>query len=174
MSVDSQGPEVTANITPRDYPHSVYHFNHTHSSNIPDCHASATLTLLTDIEPRIQFKLMGTIQLDAEIWPPFTSLHNPEMWPHFEGNAQEFDVVVEGATPAERLAKQRRSLRKRLGMGGKMDELIDTSDLIEDDDLLVSEPVLAAGSTQKAASTEATELLSNMEGAQISCYLILQ
>lgn len=96
------------------------------------------------------------------------------MWSHVEGNAQEFDVVVEGATPAERLAKQRRSLRKRLGMGGKMDELIDTSDLIEDEDLLVAEPVLAAGSTQKAASTEATELLSNMEGAQISCNLILQ
>lgn len=80
------------------------------------------------------------------------------------GNAQEFDVVVEGATPAERLAKQRRSLRKRLGMGGKMDELMDTSDLIQDEDLLVGEPSSAV-QAQKTASVEASELLSNMEGA---------
>ena len=73
--------------------------------------------------------------------------------------------MVEGATPAERLARQRRSLRKRLGMGGKMDEFVDTNDLIQDEDLLVGVPAPTPGQSRKEASTGATELLSNMEGA---------
>ncbi len=76
-------------------------------------------------------------------------------------------MAVEGATPAERLAKQRRSLRKRLGMGGRLDELMETDKLIKDEDLL-----LAEGPTSKKGkdSTEAAELLTNMEGAA-SCLL---
>ena len=70
---------------------------------------------------------------------------------------------MEGASPAERLAKQRRSLRKRLGMGGKLDELMETDNLIKDEDLLVAER--PATSKQGRQSTEAAELLTNMEGA---------
>ena len=72
-------------------------------------------------------------------------------------------MAVEGATPAERLAKQRRSLRKRLGMGGKLDELMETDKLIKDEDLLLAEGPTA--SKQGKHSTEAAELLTNMEGA---------
>ena len=77
---------------------------------------------------------------------------------------QEFDVAVEGATPAERLAKQRRSLRKRLGMGGKIDELMETDSLIKDEDLLVAERPSAVKPGK--GSMEAAELLTNMEGAR--------
>ena len=74
--------------------------------------------------------------------------------------------MIEGATAAERLAKQRRSLRKRLGMGGKMDELMDTNELIQDEDLLVEAAPSKEDASKEAAPTEATELLSNMEGTQ--------
>jgi len=77
-------------------------------------------------------------------------------------------VAVEGATPAERLAKQRRSLRKRLGMGGKLDELMETDKLIKDEDLLLAEGPTAPGKKGKE-STEAAELLTNMEGAAKWC-----
>lgn len=73
--------------------------------------------------------------------------------------------MIEGATAAERLAKQRRSLRKRLGMGGKMDELLDTNELIQDEDLLAEGGPSKEDASKKEATTEATELLSNMEGA---------
>ena len=81
-------------------------------------------------------------------------------------------MAVEGATPAERLAKQRRSLRKRLGMGGKLDELMETDKLIKDEDLLLAEGPTAASKKGKD-STEAAELLTNMEGAA-SCCLTMQ
>ena len=77
-------------------------------------------------------------------------------------------MAVEGATPAERLAKQRRSLRKRLGMGGKLDELMETDNLIKDEDLLVADG--PAAGKQGKASTEAAELLTNMEGMSSSSY----
>ena len=74
-------------------------------------------------------------------------------------------MVIEGATAAERLAKQRRSLRKRLGMGGKMDELMDTNDLIQDEDLLAEAGPSKNDAVKKETPTAtATELLSNMEG----------
>ena len=75
-------------------------------------------------------------------------------------------MAVEGATAAERLAKQRRSLRKRLGMGGKLDELMETDNLIKDEDLLVGDG--PAAGKQGKASTEAAELLTNMEGAGLA------
>jgi len=51
--------------------------------------------------------------------------------------AQEFDGAGEEGLPAaERLARQRRGLNKRLGLGGPMDALLDTADLVHDEDLV--------------------------------------
>jgi len=47
------------------------------------------------------------------------------------GRAQEFDGAGEEGLPAvERLARQRRGLNKRLGLGGPMDALLDTADRV--------------------------------------------
>jgi len=55
------------------------------------------------------------------------------------GRAQEFDGAGEEGLPAvERLARQRRGLNKRLGLGGPMDALLDTADLVHDEDLVGS------------------------------------
>lgn len=50
---------------------------------------------------------------------------------------QEYDDAEEEGLPAaERLARQRRGLHKRLGLGGQMDALLDTADLVKDEDLV--------------------------------------
>lgn len=85
---------------------------------------------------------------------------------------QEYEVAEEeGLSAAERLARQRRSLNKRMGLGGQMDTLLDTSNLVKDEDLLgrcggskqAAPPGKADGSgaKQKAPS----ELLSEMSAA---------
>ena len=51
---------------------------------------------------------------------------------------QEYDGREEDAelSPAQRLAKQRRSLKRKLGLDqAGMDQLVDTDDLIKDEDL---------------------------------------
>ncbi len=54
------------------------------------------------------------------------------------------------------------------GMGGKLDELMETDKLIKDEDLLLAEGPTAPGKKGKE-STEAAELLTNMEGAAKWC-----
>ena len=50
---------------------------------------------------------------------------------------QEYDDAEgEGLPAAERLARQRRGLNRRLGLGGQMDALLDTADLVKDEDLV--------------------------------------
>ena len=52
-------------------------------------------------------------------------------------HGQEYDAAEEeGLSAAERLARQRRGLNKRLGLGSQMDALLDTADLVKDEDLV--------------------------------------
>ncbi|KAA6421342.1 MAG: hypothetical protein FRX49_08620 [Trebouxia sp. A1-2] len=68
-------------------------------------------------------------------------------------------MIVEEGTRAEQLAKQQRNLKQRLGLKGKMEDLMDTSELISDADILPSIP-----SAAKPAGKGAPELLSSMSG----------
>ncbi|KAL0040872.1 hypothetical protein WJX79_008076 [Trebouxia sp. C0005] len=72
---------------------------------------------------------------------------------------QEYEMIVEEGTRAEQLAKQQRNLKQRLGLKGKMEDLMDTSELISDADILPSIP-----SAAKPAGKGAPELLSSMSG----------
>ena len=78
--------------------------------------------------------------------------------------AQEYDGREEDAelSPAQRLAKQRRSLKRKLGLDqAGMDQLVDTDDLIKDEDLVT------AGSAKSPVQTgqkDAASLISDMTG----------
>lgn len=65
-----------------------------------------------------------------------------------------------GLTPEQRLAKQRKSLKRRLGLEAGMDQLMDTDDLIIDEDLVTSQSSKGAHSGQK----DAASLISDMTG----------
>ena len=78
--------------------------------------------------------------------------------------AQEYEGRGEDAElkPAQRLAKQRKSLKRQLGLDqAGMDQLVDTDDLIKDEDLV------ACGSAKSPAQTgqkDAASLISDMTG----------
>ena len=84
-------------------------------------------------------------------------------------HGQEYDAAEEeGLSAAERLARQRRGLNKRLGLGSQMDALLDTADLVKDEDLVGNGGsggninVSGGASQQKAAG----DLLSDMSAAE--------
>jgi hypothetical protein len=83
---------------------------------------------------------------------------------------QEYDWAEEDAklSHAERLSKQRKYLKSRLGLGGAMDQLVDTKDLIKDEDLVagVPGPTLAR---QQSSQREAAALISEMTGMPALC-----
>lgn len=65
---------------------------------------------------------------------------------------------------SERLAKQRKNLKSRLGLGGPVDQLMDTAELIKDEDLVSgSGPATASGKDQQK---DASALLSEMTGEE--------
>lgn len=65
-------------------------------------------------------------------------------------------------TPAQRLAKQRRSLKRQLGMDqAGMDQLVDTNDLIKDEDLVTSGSAISPAQT---GQKDAASLISDMTG----------
>ncbi|KAG1666532.1 hypothetical protein FOA52_014429 [Chlamydomonas sp. UWO 241] len=84
---------------------------------------------------------------------------------------QEFDIVEDASlTPKERLEKQRKQLKKRLGLTPLMEGIIDTDSLLADEDMVEappSAPPMSAAQkalAEEASKTQATELLLNMDG----------
>lgn len=77
---------------------------------------------------------------------------------------QEYDVADDPKlSHSERLAKQRKNIKSRLGLGGPVDQLMDTADLIKDEDLMSASGTAAAkGSHQQK---DASALISEMTGA---------
>ena len=78
--------------------------------------------------------------------------------------AQEYDGRGEDAelTPDQRLAKQRRSLKRQLGLDqAGMDQLVDTDDLIKDEDFVTSG---SAKSPPQTGQKDAASLISDMTG----------
>ena len=76
---------------------------------------------------------------------------------------QEYDGREEDAelSPAQRLAKQRRSLKRKLGLDqAGMDQLVDTDDLIKDEDL-----VNTGSAPAKTGQKDAASLISDMTGS---------
>jgi hypothetical protein len=76
---------------------------------------------------------------------------------------QEYDVADDPRlSDSDRLAKQRKNIKTRLGLGGPVDQLMDTVDLIKDEDLVSASGTAAAkGSHQQK---DASALLSEMTG----------
>ena len=81
---------------------------------------------------------------------------------------QEYDEDAADAAlpPSQRLAKQRKSLKRRLGLEAGMDQLMDTDDLIKDEDLVASGS--CKGQPGHSAQKDAASLISDMTGAFIS------
>lgn len=61
------------------------------------------------------------------------------------------------------VAKQRKRLRKRLGLDGQMEGVVDDRELVHDEDLVAS-GAAAAVKTEDSATQQASELLTQMEG----------
>jgi hypothetical protein len=72
----------------------------------------------------------------------------------YEATGDEFDV-----------AKQRKRLRKRLGVDGHMEDLMDTRELVKDEDLTPSQPLPPDLVPAAPATQAASELMADMEGA---------
>ena len=84
---------------------------------------------------------------------------------------QEFDTIDDPKlSQSERLAKQRKNLKSRLGLGGPVDQLMDTVELIKDEDL-VSGPGLVTPSS-KIEQKDASALISEMTGKEVSEYVV--
>ena len=67
--------------------------------------------------------------------------------------------------PAQRLAKQRKSLKRQLGLDqAGMDQLVDTDDLIKEEDLVTSGSVK---SPAQAGQKDAASLISDMTGKPV-------
>ena len=75
---------------------------------------------------------------------------------------QEFDTSDDQLSAAERLKKQRKSLKQRLGLGGKMDSLVKMDDLIDDADLSVTKT--DKDMSVKEEGKQAQELLTDIPG----------
>eukprot|EP00873_Tetraselmis_striata_P035112 jgi/Tetstr1/455376/TSEL_042208.t1 len=87
--------------------------------------------------------------------------------PMLASGGQEFDAWQEElarATPAERLARQRKNLKSRLGLGAGSDSFMDTADLVADEDLMAS--VEAAPEGRQAASQLVEELAGGAMSAR--------
>ena len=88
-------------------------------------------------------------------------------------SAQEYDGRTEDAElmPAQCLAKQRKSLKRQLGLDqAGMDQLVDTNDLIKDEDLVASG---SAKSPAQAGQKDVASLISDMTGTicqELKCY----
>ncbi|KAK9916950.1 hypothetical protein WJX75_009151 [Coccomyxa subellipsoidea] len=83
--------------------------------------------------------------------------------PLLASGGQEYDVADDPTlSHSDRLAKQRKNIKTRLGLGGPVDQLMDTVDLIKDEDLVSASGTAAAkGSHQQK---DASALLSEMTG----------
>lgn len=73
--------------------------------------------------------------------------------------SQEYDLGED----AMDVAKQRKRLRKRLGLDGQMEDLVDTRDLVKDEDLVAAGTLVKK---EEAATQQASELLSQMDGVR--------
>lgn len=78
---------------------------------------------------------------------------------------QEYDWTEEdiNLSQSQRLAKQRKDLKLRLGLGGPVEQLMDTQDLIKDEDLVAAAPGPKLGRQQ--SQKEASALILEMTGA---------
>lgn len=96
----------------------------------------------------------------------------PHAWP---AGMQEYDVAEQGLSRQERVARQRKSLKSKLGLGGPVD-LMDTSELVKDEDLVTDSGAAARKEPGKAAQKDASALLSEMTGPrwQILKLLLLE
>ena len=70
--------------------------------------------------------------------------------------------MADELSPEQRLAAQRRSLKRKLGLDGDMEKIMDTDDLIKDEDLMTA----TSAKTQSAQSgqKDAASLISDMTG----------
>ena len=70
--------------------------------------------------------------------------------------------------PSQRLAKQRKSLKRRLGLEAGVDQLMDTDDLIKDEDLVATGSCKGQpGQPGQPGQKDAASLISDMTGASI-------
>eukprot|EP00192_Tetraselmis_astigmatica_P001352 CAMPEP_0117692082 /NCGR_PEP_ID=MMETSP0804-20121206/26113_1 /TAXON_ID=1074897 /ORGANISM="Tetraselmis astigmatica, Strain CCMP880" /LENGTH=1797 /DNA_ID=CAMNT_0005505457 /DNA_START=126 /DNA_END=5519 /DNA_ORIENTATION=+ len=86
--------------------------------------------------------------------------------PLLASGGQEYDAWREelaGATPEERLEKERKHLKKRLGLGQGMNSFMDTKDLVADEDLIASSTVSEADAAG-AGKQQASQLVDEMAG----------
>ena len=75
-------------------------------------------------------------------------------------------MAEQGLSRTERLVRERKSLKSKLGLGGPI-ELMDTSELVKDEDLEAEPAAAAAGRCKKPGSKGqkgAADLLSEMTG----------
>lgn len=79
---------------------------------------------------------------------------------------QEYDLADDPKlSHSERLAKQRKNFKSKLGLGGPVDQLMDTADLVKDEDLVSDAgPAAGKGSGQQK---DASALISEMTGGNL-------
>ncbi|BDA40363.1 TATA-binding protein-associated factor 172 [Coccomyxa sp. Obi] len=111
----------------------------------------------------------GTLSLDTFDLDRVLSVGTPLLASGGQANSlafttlNEFDVSDDPKlSQSERLAKQRKNLKSRLGLGGPVDQLMDTAELIKDEDLVLGPgPAAPSGKDQQK---DASALISEMTG----------
>lgn len=74
---------------------------------------------------------------------------------------------------SERLAKQRKHLKSRLGLGGPVD-ILDSADLIKDEDLVITSAPAPSLSSANSQQKDASAVISEMAGMwQGICTLLM-
>lgn len=87
--------------------------------------------------------------------------------PLLSSGGQEYDVAVDEKNPAERFARQRKSLSRRLGLD-VCEQFLDVNEMIRDDDLIQSGPSSENGLGMQYSSRQgAQQLVANMVPANI-------
>ena len=83
---------------------------------------------------------------------------------------QEYEVAEEGLTGQERLARQRKEMKAKLGLGGPGD-IFDTKDLVKDEDLVAvaAPPKKKITADGDKGQKDAGALISQMTGADMHC-----
>lgn len=87
--------------------------------------------------------------------------------PLLSSGGQEYDVALDEKNPAERFARQRKSLSRRLGLDG-CEQFLDVNEMFRDDDLIQSGPSSENGLGMQYSSRQgAQQLVANMVPANI-------
>ena len=70
--------------------------------------------------------------------------------------------MADELSPEQRLAAQRRSLKRKLGLDGDMEKIMDTNDLIKDEDLMTA--TSAKAQSAQSGQKDAASLISDITG----------